>query len=159
MRTMAALMVALALSVALVACSDDGENDGSATATPSGAPTSIPMPDVAGEPTVTASGLQIYEITVGTGQEAVATDTVTANYTGWLEDGTMFDSSIPRGEPTQFSLSEVIQGWTEGVPGMQVGGKRRLVIPPDLAYGADGAGSAIPPNATLTFDIELVSIP
>ena len=158
-------MVALALSVALVACSDDGDNGGSATSTPGTSTTpsetaaSIPMPDVAGEPTVTASGLQIYEITAGTGQEAVATDTVTANYTGWLEDGTMFDSSIPRGEPTQFSLSGVIPGWTEGVPGMKVGGKRRLVIPPDLAYGAEGQPGTIPPNATLTFDIELVSIP
>lgn len=113
---------------------------------------------------MTSSGLTIIDIEEGDGQEATATDTVTAHYTGWLEDGTTFDSSVPRGRPAQFSLASgqpnsVIPGWQEGVPGMKVGGKRRLVIPPELAYGDQGSGTVIPPGATLTFDIELISIP
>ncbi len=167
MRTIAALVVVLAFGAALVACEDTGkDNGGSATSTPAASntpgatsPATTPIPTVEGEPTVTSSGLQIYEITAGTGQEASATDTITAHYTGWLEDGTMFSTSYG-GTPPQFSLAGgVIQGWTEGVPGMKVGGKRRLVIPSDLAYGAEGRPGTIPPNAALTFDIELVSIP
>jgi len=159
MRTIAALLVALALSAALVACKDENADTGpSATSTPatSNTPsgTSAPIPTVQGEPTVTASGLQIYDVIIGTGAEAAATDTITINYTGWLEDGTVFDSST-----ITYALSDLIRGWQEGVPGMKVGGKRRLVIPPDLAYGAEGQPGTIPPNATLTFDIELVSIP
>jgi FKBP-type peptidyl-prolyl cis-trans isomerase FkpA len=108
--------------------------------------------------------LTIYDITVGDGAEAKAGDTVTLNYTGYLADGTLFDASANHGGPAQFSLASgqqnsLIPGGQEGVTGMKIGGKRRLIIPPDLAYGSSGAGSLIPPNATITFDFELVSIP
>ena len=110
--------------------------------------------------TTTPSGLQYQDLVVGTGQEAAAGDTVSVHYTGWLADGTKFDSSVDRGQPFQFVLGQgnVIQGWDEGVAGMKVGGKRKLVIPPDLAYGAQGYGGVIPPNATLTFDVELLEV-
>ena len=87
-------------------------------------------------------------------------DTVQIHYTGWLDDGTKFDSSLDRGQPFVFTLgaNEVIRGWDLGVEGMQVGGKRKLTIPPELGYGASGAGDAVPPNATLVFEVELLSI-
>ena len=99
------------------------------------------------------------DLVVGTGATAVAGDSLTVNYIGWLADGTKFDSSYDRGQPYPFRLGagEVIKGWDEGIPGMKVGGKRRLVIPPSLAYGSAGRGS-IPPNATLKFEVDLVSI-
>jgi FKBP-type peptidyl-prolyl cis-trans isomerase FkpA len=108
----------------------------------------------------TASGLKYQDIVVGTGQEAKAGDSVTVNYTGWLTDGTKFDSSLDRNQPFSFNLGQgsVIKGWDEGVAGMKVGGKRRLTIPPDLAYGSQGASGVIPPDATLIFDVELLSI-
>jgi FKBP-type peptidyl-prolyl cis-trans isomerase len=108
----------------------------------------------------TPSGLKYQDLVVGTGQEAKSGDSVTVNYTGWLDDGTKFDSSIDRNQPFTFTLGTggVIQGWDEGVVGMKVGGKRRLVIPPDLAYGSQGASGVIPPNATLTFEVDLLSI-
>ena len=114
---------------------------------------------VTGKGHTTASGLQYWDITVGTGRTAVSGDKVTVNYTGWLQSGKQFDSSIGRG-PLPFGLGngQVIKGWDEGVSGMKVGGKRQLRIPPDLAYGSRGAPGAIPPNATLTFDIELLGI-
>ena len=108
----------------------------------------------------TADGLIIADKVVGTGPAAQSGDTVTVNYTGWLQsNGKKFDSSLDRGEPFPFTLGngDVIKGWDEGVVGMKVGGKRELIIPPDLAYGADGQGP-IPPNATLIFDIEMVKI-
>ncbi|MDR2197250.1 MAG: FKBP-type peptidyl-prolyl cis-trans isomerase [Coriobacteriales bacterium] len=103
--------------------------------------------------------LVISDTTVGTGDAAQIGDTVSVHYTGYLDDGTVFDSSYDRGEPFQLTIGAgtVIQGWEQGIPGMQVGGKRQLIIPPNLAYGESGQGS-IPPNATLTFDVELVSI-
>lgn len=109
---------------------------------------------------MTSSGLQIIDTQVGTGAEAKLGDTITVQYTGYLENGTIFDGPAIHGGPVQFQLAvgSLIQGWTDGVPGMKVGGKRRLIIPPDLAYGAAGRGQ-IPPNATLTFDIEFVSLP
>ena len=105
--------------------------------------------------------LQIIDITVGNGAEAKASDTITAHYTGAVaQNGTIFQSSHDSGKAVQFSLSGVIKGWTDGVPGMKVGGKRRLIIPAADAYGATPPnGSGIPPNADLVFDIELTSIP
>lgn len=108
----------------------------------------------------TPSGLQMQDVKVGDGPQPQAGQQVTVHYTGWLTDGTKFDSSRDRDEPFTFDIGqgEVIQGWDEGVASMNVGGQRRLTIPPDLAYGADGAGGVIPPNATLIFDVELLGV-
>ena len=110
--------------------------------------------------TTTPSGLIIEEVIVGAGAEAAAGQDVTVHYTGWLTDGKKFDSSKDRGDPFEFPLGEgrVIKGWDEGVQGMKVGGTRKLTIPPALGYGARGAGSVIPPNATLVFEVELLGI-
>ena len=109
---------------------------------------------------LTASGLRITDVVVGTGAEASPGDTVVVHYRGTLEDGSQFDASYDRGTPFSFPLGagRVIKGWDEGVQGMQVGGKRKLVIPPDLGYGSRGAGGVIPPNATLIFDVELLEV-
>jgi peptidylprolyl isomerase len=112
------------------------------------------------ELTTTVNGLAYSDLVTGTGDPVSAGQIVTVNYSGWLEDGTMFDSSIPRGEPFSFTLGQgsVIPGWEEGLLGMQVGGKRQLIIPAELAYGEAGSGGVIPANATLIFDIELLEI-
>ncbi len=115
-------------------------------------------------PVTLPSGLSYTDEVVGTGPEAKAGQQVSVHYTGWLYEGgakgKKFDSSRDRGQPFGFPLGggQVIQGWDQGVAGMKVGGKRTLIIPPDLGYGARGAGGVIPPNATLLFDVELLGV-
>ncbi len=108
----------------------------------------------------TASGLTIEDTVVGEGAAAASGRDVTVHYAGWLADGTQFDSSKEKRDPFEFTLgkSEVMAGWEEGLNGMRVGGTRKLVVPPQLAYGEEGAGDTIPPNATLTFEVELLSV-
>jgi peptidylprolyl isomerase len=126
-----------------------------------------PTPTVAqtpGKPMTTASGLQITDTKVGTGASPKTGQTCVMHYTGWLYQngakGAKFDSSLDRGQPFQFPIGtgRVIKGWDEGVASMKVGGKRTLVIPPELGYGARGAGGVIPPNATLLFEVELLDV-
>ena len=107
-----------------------------------------------------SDGLQLDEIVIGDGPAARSGQRVSVHYTGWLTDGTKFDSSHDRGQPFGFRLgaSEVILGWDDGIVGMQVGGKRRLTIPPDLAYGRRGMRGVIPPNATLVFEVDLLAV-
>ena len=107
-----------------------------------------------------ADSLVMEDEVVGEGPAAKSGDVVTVHYTGWLTDGTKFDSSLDRNQPFTFVLGQgqVIAGWEQGVAGMKVGGKRKLTIPPDLGYGARGAGGVIPPNATLVFEVELLQI-
>jgi peptidylprolyl isomerase len=117
-----------------------------------------------GKTMTTASGLQIADSKIGTGAQPKTGQTCVMHYTGWLYDngvkGAKFDTSLDRGEPFEFAIGrgQVIKGWDEGVATMQVGGKRTLIIPPQLGYGARGAGGVIPPNATLIFDVELLGV-
>ena len=108
----------------------------------------------------TPSGLKYQDVKQGTGDVATAGKNVSVHYTGWLTNGTKFDSSKDRGQPFEFPLGggRVIRGWDEGVQGMKVGGVRKLTIPPELGYGARGAGGVIPPNATLVFEVELLGV-
>lgn len=114
--------------------------------------------------TTTSSGLQYEDTKTGSGEAAKAGQQVSVHYTGWLyqdgQQGKKFDSSRDRGDPFEFSLGggQVIKGWDEGVQGIQVGGQRTLIIPPELGYGARGAGGVIPPNTTLKFDVELLGV-
>jgi FKBP-type peptidyl-prolyl cis-trans isomerase FkpA len=179
MRTIALLLAIMTLAFGAVACEDTLKEDDQPQATitpapptatpPTCSPEAVPtgeaegtaVPTVDADATVQPNCLVIIDIVEGTGAEVTAGDTVTVHYTGWLSNGTIFDATSRHTppDPAQFSLSSVIKGWQEGIPGMKVGGKRRLVIPPSLAYGEAGSGGTIPPNATLTFDVELVSIP
>ena len=110
--------------------------------------------------TKTPSGLRYQDLAQGQGAEAAAGKSVSVHYTGWLPNGEKFDSSRDRNEPFNFTLGagQVIAGWDEGVAGMKVGGRRKLVIPPDLGYGTAGAPPDIPPGATLVFDVELIDV-
>lgn len=133
---------------------------GAASAAGTAAPAASGLPTVAGDPTKTASGLQYIDTKVGDGAEAKAGNQVTVNYTGYLTNGTVFDTSLKAGRtPYDFKLGagSVIKGWDEGLVGMKVGGKRRLIIPPELGYGANGSGP-IPPNSQLIFDVELLGV-
>ena len=109
---------------------------------------------------ITDSGLKIEDLEEGNGETAEAGMAVTVHYTGWLENGNKFDSSLDRDDPFRFNLGRgmVIRGWDEGVAGMKVGGKRKLTIPAHLGYGTAGAGGVIPPNATLIFEVELLGV-
>lgn len=112
------------------------------------------------EAVTTGSGLKYIDDVVGAGEAPATGKRVSVHYTGRLSDGKKFDSSVDRGQPFEFviGVGQVIKGWDEGVATMKVGGKRQLIIPPDLGYGARGAGSAIPPNAELIFDVELLAV-
>ena len=103
-------------------------------------------------------GLKTWDVTAGKGEEAKPGATVKIHYTGWLTDGTVFDSSVRRGEPAEFPLASLIKGWQEGIPGMKVGGTRRLYIPYEMAYGARGRPPTIPAKADLVFEIELLGV-
>jgi peptidylprolyl isomerase len=156
------LLLGIGLMVSLAACGD-GEEAGPAE-TPAVTPPATQVeggpPPVSGEPTVTETGLQYIDIEVGTGASPQTGQTVEVHYTGWLADGTKFDSSLDRGQPFSFVIGagQVIPGWDEGVASMKVGGKRRLIIPPELAYGESGYPGVIPANAELIFDVELLSV-
>ena len=136
-----------------------------ATATPAPTATATPSPTTAVDSgsisiVTTASGLQIKDLVVGTGQRAQVGDTAFVHYTGWLVDGTKFDSSFDRGVPIEFVIGagQVIKGWDEGIASMNVGGKRELTIPSDLAYGNRSVGGVIPAAATLIFEVELIEL-
>lgn len=163
-RTGAVLLTGLALA----ACGPDTrEADAPVADTPAGATVRTPAEHTYApelnvnieDMTQTPSGLYIQELAEGQGEPAGSGNQVVVHYTGWLPEGQEFDSSRGR-EPFEFVLGEgmVIRGWDEGVAGMRPGGRRKLVIPPDLGYGARGAGGVIPPNATLVFDVELLQV-
>jgi FKBP-type peptidyl-prolyl cis-trans isomerase len=159
------LLVSIALAASLVlvvACGSSKKETTTPSVTPEATATQTAggPPPVSAQATVTASGLKIIEIKSGSGDEAQKGQTVSVHYTGWLADGTKFDSSLDRGQPLSFVLGagQMIPGFDEGVAGMRVGGERRLIIPPNLAYGAQGRPPRIPANAELTFDIQLVSV-
>ncbi len=153
-------IIALALILFVIDGDDDGVTPPIVLASPTPASVDTGPPPLAGEPTFSETGLGIIDIETGTGETPETGKLVAVHYTGWLSDGTKFDSSLDRGTPFEFplGLGQVIPGWDEGVATMKVGGKRRLIIPAELAYGEGGSPPTIPPNAELTFDIELLEI-
>ncbi|NWJ95582.1 MAG: FKBP-type peptidyl-prolyl cis-trans isomerase [Chloroflexi bacterium] len=155
----------LVVTLVLVACGDATPVNTpfpTSLLTPSPPTTAVENapPTVIGTATKTASGLQYIDVKVGDGAEAKAGQNVEVHYTGYLTNGKKFDSSVDRGQPFPFKLGagQVIKGWDEGVAGMKIGGKRRLIIPSELGYGPTGSGTMIPPNAQLIFDVELLKV-
>lgn len=143
------LIVLLGFTLLLIQCSSNPE-----------LPTEKPTPLAYGSFIQTSSGLMYQDILLGKGKTAKVGDLVTVHYTGWLEDGKRFDSSVLRSRPFEFTLGagQVIAGWEEGISGMKTGGIRQLRIPPHLGYGASGAGKVIPPNASLIFEVKLLEV-
>lgn len=182
MRQISQLQLALAcvalggMLIAGIAC---GSSGGKKEATPTGTPfyaatdvlptsgpdsleptvENLPSPVLTGEPTVTASGLQIYDVKVGTGVEAQENSIVYVNYTDWVKGGNQVDKTHAGPVRMRLTKGQIIDGLAEGLTGMKVGGRRILIIPPDLAYGSTGSGNVIPPGATLIFDIEMTTQP
>ena len=168
------MTLAVALSFSASACgkssttSEPAAKAPAAESKPAATPAAEPAKEAASKPAeaakesgkviTTASGLKYEVLTEGSGPKPSATDNVTVHYKGTLTDGTVFDSSYDRGQPATFPLNRVIKGWTEGVQLMSPGSKYRFTIPPELGYGAAGAGGRIPPNATLVFEVELIKI-
>jgi peptidylprolyl isomerase len=159
----AGLMTFCSLIVACTQASDTQQTSTPSVPATEAKATSTPTPTTttnAKKTITTPSGLKYVDLNVGTGATPKQGQTVSVQYTGTLENGTKFDSSRDRGVPFKFPLGtgQVIKGWDEGLSTMKVGGRRQLIIPPDLGYGASGAGGVIPPNATLIFDVELVGV-
>jgi FKBP-type peptidyl-prolyl cis-trans isomerase len=149
------LLITLAL-IGLLGCSDKADREPPESAAGFNASLGVDTAAL----TKTPSGLRYQDVAKGEGAEATAGKTVSVHYTGWLPNGEKFDSSRDRNEPFGFTLGagQVIAGWDEGVAGMKIGGRRKLVIPPDLGYGTAGAPPDIPPGATLVFDVELLGV-
>jgi FKBP-type peptidyl-prolyl cis-trans isomerase FkpA len=168
-RTQIGIMIASALTLVVAAAACTKNSDESASTNSSGGSNMAANQNQgstagnapAAAPTYSdVKELKIEDLKAGTGAEATPGHMVTVNYTGWLTNGTKFDSSLDRNQPFQFKLGGgmVIKGWDQGVAGMKVGGKRRLIIPSQLGYGERGAGNVIPPNATLVFEVDLLDV-
>ncbi len=161
-RLVAVSLLLIASATVAAACGGGGSSSPTPTATRP-APTPAALQTLTAPATVTSDQLQITDITVGIGDEAQAGDFVYVNFNEWLADGTWIDTNFgsdPTPVPNRLTLraGQVVAGLIEGIPGMKVGGKRRLVIPPELGFGSTGNGNAVPPNATLIYDIELVRV-
>jgi peptidylprolyl isomerase len=153
-------LLLLAMAIIIPACAQKDAKGTGETGPAIQAPQNKPGSQSQAATIKTASGLAYQETQLGTGAQPVMGKRVKVHYTGLLENGTKFDSSVDRGEPFIFTIGvgQVIPGWDEGVLTMKTGGKRKLIVPPQLGYGAAGAGGVIPPNATLIFDVELLDV-